>query len=61
MLDYPVGPKYNDWGLYNTRAEGGVRWTEDKALRGEGNVKTEAEVMHLHVKKHQEFLAPTRS
>lgn len=39
MLDYPVGPKYNDWGLYNTRAEGGVRQTEDKTLRGEGNVK----------------------
>ena len=27
----------------------------------EGNVKTETEVMHLHVKKHQEFLASTRS
>lgn len=55
MLDYPVGPKYNDWGLYNTRAEGGVRQTEDKALRGEGNVKTEAEtgLMWLQAKEGQ--------
>lgn len=44
MLDYPVGPKYDDWSLYNTRAEGDVRQTEDKTLRGEGNVKTEVEI-----------------
>lgn len=38
-----------------TRAEGGVRQTEDKTLRGEGNVKTEVEIglMWLQAKEGQ--------
>lgn len=42
MLDYPVGPKYDDQSLYNTRAEGDVR--QKTTLRGEGNVKMEVEI-----------------
>lgn len=29
MLDYLVGPKYDDQGLYNRRAEGGFRQMEE--------------------------------
>ena len=44
------------WALNTmTRAEGGVRQTEDKTLRGEGNVKTEVEIglMWLQAKEGQ--------